>query len=241
MGVAFFLAPHRVPPPISQPDSVLEGGGVAKCVLELKLELESNASEDDTKVTERGPVSDKMSDTSATVNGNCPANTHVSFRKAYDHDDLHEDPNLWPDWSERATERARLKDRTGSISRYSPGTDPSLLVNNYRELSANHTLARTLASLATQSLAHSLARSSVWPNPNAQLSQYTRLPITGRSGFDPGSTDKSQVSDMRFHRRLFEIDDIHRFCSVSVSHTSTTSVSIKSLQYRATGVNHISR
>nr|CAD7447737.1 unnamed protein product [Timema bartmani] len=35
-----------------------------------------------------------MSDTSATVNGNCPANTHVSFRKAYDHDDLHEDPNF---------------------------------------------------------------------------------------------------------------------------------------------------
>nr|CAD7598671.1 unnamed protein product [Timema genevievae] len=41
MGVAFFLEPCRVPPPISQPDSELEEGGAAKRV----FELESNGSE----------------------------------------------------------------------------------------------------------------------------------------------------------------------------------------------------
>nr|CAD7260974.1 unnamed protein product [Timema shepardi] len=35
-----------------------------------------------------------MNDTNATVNGDRPAKIHVSFRKAYDHDDLHEDPNF---------------------------------------------------------------------------------------------------------------------------------------------------
>nr|CAD7441522.1 unnamed protein product [Timema bartmani] len=54
---------------------------------------------------------------------------------------------------------SRHRDRTCHyVSVIETGHIRSLLVNNYRELSVNYALARTLASLATQSLARSLAR-----------------------------------------------------------------------------------
>nr|CAD7261892.1 unnamed protein product [Timema shepardi] len=81
----------------------------------------------------------------------------------------------WPDWSERARARTawREDEKTTTINHLpkttlgslSQDSNLCLLVNNYRELSANQALARTLASLTTQSLAHSLTRLSVWPNP----------------------------------------------------------------------------
>nr|CAD7444353.1 unnamed protein product [Timema bartmani] len=69
-----------------------------------------------------------------------------------------------PDWSERATERARLKDRTGSIFQaraLKPFTQPRFGASSSTTNESYLLILHSLASLATQSLACSLAHTLV--------------------------------------------------------------------------------